>query len=374
MNCPFCDAEIKNQDSKFCPHCGRALTGASIEHAASKEIPKVQINQKHIGIIIGLIFIIGAAWGVSWFLKPPTPNKVVRTFVEALVQGKYETAYALFDQSAFIGRPFLSESSFEQACGTTEISDYDITNTYQDVQGQTKLTYNVILNIAGQRYEAVMTLLNKGSEKKPDWRVAPDNFIVDTTVYTLPGVTLRIGDDEITINNRNYSAQLFKSAEEVAFSFTAPGAEPITKTAKPGEYLRVTDLKPSQETIQTVKKIVKDYYEWESTTALKSLNLDGLDAYVKRNSKEWENITTLFDKIKREGTLELTIKDIKYSEAKFVDSLNTISLDIEATVAQTIKNSDGSVNSHEDWSSKQRLKYEKQSDGKWLIIEDRAFW
>lgn len=369
MNCPSCNFEIQNQNSKFCPHCGKSLTANPGETPVG--LPKVQITKKHMRILAGLLLIAVVFGGMSMFLKPRNPKEVVDTFIKAVAKGKYETAYALLDKDVLVEHKFLSKICFERTYNKIEIQSYEIEDPDKDITGQSHVSYNVTLDISGQKEAVTFSVINKGSEDKPDWKIDPNSIVTETTIHTIPGAELSVAGKRMTFDDEITSIMMFKSPKELRFDFSVHGGESISQKARPGETITANEFRPDQETMRIAQNIINNYYKCLAS-ALKNKSIDGFENVVKKSSEEWKDISEFIKDLKKEQMVitRFDTGTVNILEAQFADKDHLV-LSIEVDIDLACTDEDGNVQSEKDVANRIVVLERVYGDVPWLIIGER---
>lgn len=382
MQCPKCNAEV-NHGAKFCTACGQDLASLYTDSApptyatpppASPAAPIKRAplpTGKIVPVVLVMLLLALAAWGYNTYIKLVKPDQVCEQYMEAMKSGKYGTAYGLLDERPLADQPFLTKDWFTRANKDLEISRYQINSTYSDKTSAPYLGYTIQTFVNGASKTSSLDLINIGSADKPKWRVDPSPMVANCSFTFIPGAKAWIDGEAIPLQDGQASIVVFQGLRDVAITWEGAGAKSDKKDFSTLPSSIDLKLEPDEKLQDNIKKVVTGYSQTVFTT-LKDYKINAIAPYVKKDSSAWQEVKEEIEDYKESGwTLETSIEGLTLSNYQFKNSLDIVQVKTRLTMTYKIYSGGSIIDQGNHESANAILTLEKQSDGKWLVINDR---
>lgn len=391
MFCRKCGTEITRENAKFCNKCGCALSNVepNVEKidAAAKNSEVVQeikgqpedtntaalpkgnskFNKKAIAIIAAIALILCAIPAAKAVFKAETPQAVVKKFLKELKAGNYEKAYSYMDSSKLSNEQFLTYEDFRKSFEKEKITDFNIIkdksksndSKTSDYQVKAKMTHG------GQIVENTFVVVNVSDEKKPEWKIDPKSFIVQTQIKTLAGIDIEINGKKINMNTvGNAVVGMFKNYT-IHVRLANSDILPVETDTISGAGLEFYEFQPGEASKKTVEDLIVSYNKDALPRFYKDYSMSHLEGHLKKYSGIWDELC--INQIIKPRVEEYKSIEIKIEDIKFLDDPNKLDVSDINKIA-VITNEKWSSGGKED--SGEFIYYmEKQPNGNWLITE-----
>lgn len=381
MQCIYCNNENPDE-SKFCFNCGKSLAETpelDPQELNTPEIPPVNLKtttQTKLILATIAIIVIGML-AYKYFTKPLPPDQIAAKYMEALKAGDLSQAYAYLDDSSFIGREFLTEDCFKKAFGSQKVTEYELsTQAYgENPQNEqiTRTAIHYIQNSGGERQEGDLILVNHPEGKKANWKIDPSTFIVGTDISTMPGVTVKIDDQQFKFENGSDTLSMFRNYAFTAY-FEHPDCQTLKVYATAGQYVNGTDLEVSLELQDIIRSQFNEFLN-AIVQAAKDCDMSHYSKAVKPGSHVWvenENwISSVRDRSKNEMNQEEKISEPRINKIYFDYEFKDLYADVEWFEEAILTNQEGNVVNTASRQKSCELIFEKQENGSWLITGER---
>lgn len=199
MQCPNCDAEILNLNSKFCSCCGYKLE--SYNSPTSNKI-SFHINKKIMIFFSLLIFLLSFTLIQSYSSADSKPENVINNFFNDLKNEKYERAFKSLDNTKLYSSPFLNKKSFEKALSLASIKDFTIEEAdsalYKTIGEKVHtMFYKASVYSDEIPNKNFIIKLNKRNNK---WIIDPSAFIIKKSIYIPEDTSIAVSVNDIKLD------------------------------------------------------------------------------------------------------------------------------------------------------------------------------
>lgn len=391
MFCRKCGTEITRENAKFCNKCGCALSGveSNVENisAATKNseviqgikgqpedtnavtLPKVnsKLNKKVIVIIAVIVLVLCAIPAAKAVFKPEGPQAVVKEFLKELKAGNYEKAYSYIDNSKLLNEQFLNYEDFRKSFEKEKITDFNIVKDKSKSDNSKMSDYKVKAKMThgGQKVENTFVLVNVSDEKKPEWKIDPESFIVQTQVKTLVGIDIEINGKKVNINTEgNAAVRMFKNYP-IHVRLANSDILPVETDTISGSCLEFYEFQPGEAFKKTVEDIIVGYNKNALPKFYRNYSISDVEGYIKVYSGIWSELYK--DQIIKPLAEEYKSIEIEIEDIEFLDDPNTLDVsNINKIVVST--NEKWFFGGKED-SGELVYYMEKLPNGNWLITD-----
>lgn len=216
MQCPNCDTEISNPNSKFCSCCGYKLFNCDNTNSTKIKFP---INKKIIIFLSFILLVLSFTIVKSYSSPNSNPENVINNFFNDLQNKNYEKAFKNLDSTKLKSSPFLSKESFEKALSLAPIKNFTIEeadNALYKTIGEK--AYTMFYNVSIYSDEVPnKNFIIKLTKKNDDWSIEPFAFIVKKSIYIPEDKNI-----EVTVNNIKLNLKDTNSNKEYSFFIYSP--------------------------------------------------------------------------------------------------------------------------------------------------------
>lgn len=199
MQCPNCDTEILNLNSKFCSCCGYKLSNPDNINSSKIKFP---INKKII-IFLSLILLALSFTIIQSFSSTSSkPENVINNFFNDLQNKNYEKAFKSLDSTKLQASPFLSKESFEKALSLAPIKSFTIEeadNALYKTIGEKVHTMFYSVSVYSDEVPNKNFII-KLTKKDDNWFIEPFAFMVKKSIYIPEDKNIKITVNDIKLN------------------------------------------------------------------------------------------------------------------------------------------------------------------------------